>query len=313
MKLLLITVLLLLPFPAVAAEKQDAAHATDSLPQPHYHRQPSDPAWLASVVQFHGHLGPSVVAGARMGMIGLRAVEAKGYFDVEVTCEGPIAKPPQSCFLDGVQVATGATLGKRTLQWVQADRLTMRIKNTGTSKIIVLRPTPALLELLASFKPQPKAGADHGHKDDEQLEAIARKIAVMPDNEVAVVVLPTLTAEKHDEAEKQALAAAESWLALIGDGKYGEGWDVAAEYLKNAANKDAFVKSMNVYRKPLGKLKSREVKSKDYRKSLTGAPDGEYVVIQFNTAFENKKASIETITPMLDKDSKWKVSGYFIK
>jgi len=42
-------------------------------------------------------------------------------------------------------------------------------------------------------------------------------------------------------------------------------------------------------------------------------PDGEYVVIQFKTSFENKKAAIETITPMLDKDGKWKVSGYFIK
>ena len=139
-------------------------HAEDGFPSPITAAKPSDPAWLATVVQFHGHLGPSVVAGARMGMIGLRAVEAKGYFDVEVTCEGPLAKPPQSCFLDGVQVATGATLGKRTLQWVQADRLTMRIKNTRTGKIAVLRPTPALLELLASFKPQPKAGADSGHK-----------------------------------------------------------------------------------------------------------------------------------------------------
>ena len=123
-------------------------------------------------------------------MIGLRAVEAKGYFDVEVTCEGPLAKPPQSCFLDGVQVATGATLGKRTLQWVQADRLTMRIKNTRTGKTAVLSPTPALLELLASFKPHPKAGADHGHEDDEQLEAIARNIAAMPDKEIAVAILP---------------------------------------------------------------------------------------------------------------------------
>src|SRR5271157_5985243 len=212
-------------------------HAEDGLPQPHYHRQAADPAWLATVVQFHGHLGPSVVAGARMGMIGLRAVEANGYFDVEVTCEGPLAKPPQSCFLDGVQVATGATLGKRTLQWVQADRLIVRIKNSRTGKIVVLSPMPALLELLASFKPHPKAGADHGHEDDEQLEAIARKIAAMPDQEIAVVALPAVAAEKHDEAENQAVAAAESWLALVDDGKYGEGWDVAAEYLKNAVNK----------------------------------------------------------------------------
>jgi len=289
-------------------------HAEDGLPQPHYHRQAADPAWLATVVQFHGHLGPSVVAGARMGMIGLRAVEAKGYFDVEVTCEGPLAKPPQSCFLDGVQVATGATLGKRTLEWVQADRLTMRIKNTGTGKIVVLRPTPALLELLASFKPQPKAGAESGHKtDDEQLEAIARKIVAMPDKEIAVVALPAPAAERHDEAEKQAVAAAESWLVLVDDGKYGDGWDVAAEYLKNAVTKDAFEKSMQAARKPLGKMKSREVKSKDYRTSLPGAPDGKYVVIQFETSFENKTAAIETITPMLDKDGKWRVSGYFIR
>ena len=173
--------------------------AEDHLPQPHYHRQPSDPAWLAAVVQFHGHLGPSVVAGARMGMIGLRAVDAKGYFDVEITCEGPLAKPPQSCFLDGLQVATGATLGKRTLQWAQADRLTMRIKNTGTGKTAVLHPTPALTELLTSFKPEPKAGADHGDgqkADEEQLEAIARKIAVMPEGEIASVTTEKTAATK---------------------------------------------------------------------------------------------------------------------
>ena len=172
----------------LGAESGDDARATDRLPQPHYRRQASDPQWLAAVVQFHGHLGPSVVAGARMGMIGLRAVEAKGYFDVEVTCNGPLARPPQSCFLDGVQVATGATLGKRTLQWSQADQLVMYIKNTRTGKTAQLRPTPALLGLLASFKPQPKAGADRGHEsDDEQLEAIARQIATMPEKDVASV------------------------------------------------------------------------------------------------------------------------------
>ena len=164
--------------------------ADDQLPQPEYHRQPSDPAWLANVVQFHGHLGPAVVAGARMGMIGLRAVEAKGYFDVEVTCEGPMARPPQACFLDGVQVATGATLGKRTLQWVQADQILVRVKSTRTGRIVDVRPTPALMELLAAFKPQAKVGAGHGpgsKADDEQLAVVARKIAAMPEKAVASV------------------------------------------------------------------------------------------------------------------------------
>jgi len=133
---------------------------------------------------------------------------------------------------------------------------------------------------------------------------------------LAILILlpfPALAAEKHDDAEKLALAAAESWLSLVDQGKYAESWDAAAEYLKNAVSKDDFVKSLNAARKPLGKLKSREVKSKEYRTSLPGAPDGEYVVIQFKTSMENKKSAIETVTPMLDKDGNWKVSGYYIR
>jgi len=164
-----------------------AAEPVDRLPRPDYERQPSDPAWLARVVEFHGHLGPSVVAGARIGMAGLRAVEARGYFDVEVVCEGPFARPPQACFLDGLQVATGATLGKRTLRWVQADRVSVHLRNTRTGKTAVLRPTPALVGLLTSLKGQPEAAsgedterkAAHAH-----LERVARRIASMPEQEI---------------------------------------------------------------------------------------------------------------------------------
>jgi hypothetical protein len=120
-------------------------------------------------------------------------------------------------------------------------------------------------------------------------------------------------AEKRDDAEKKAVASAEAWLGLLDQSKYSEAWDSAADYLKNAVTKQDFGKSLAAARKPLGKVKSRELKSKQHATSLPGAPDGEYVVIQFNTAFENKKSSVETITPMLDKDKKWRVSGYFIK
>jgi hypothetical protein len=55
------------------------------------------------------------------------------------------------------------------------------------------------------------------------------------------------------------------------------------------------------------------LKSATYTKSLPGAPDGEYVVIQYDTGFEHKQSAVETVTPMLDKDGKWRVSGYFIR
>ena len=58
---------------------------------------------------------------------------------------------------------------------------------------------------------------------------------------------------------------------------------------------------------------SRELISISFAEELPGAPDGEYVVLQYKTSFENKKKAIETITPMLEKDGSWKISGYYIK
>ena len=119
--------------------------------------------------------------------------------------------------------------------------------------------------------------------------------------------------QKIEDAKKQAVEAAEAWLALIDQEKYGDGWEAAATFLKNAVSKEDFMKSLTAVRKPLGNVTTRKLSSKHYRTSLPGAPDGQYVVIQFETSFENKKESVETITPMLDKDKTWKVSGYFIK
>jgi len=117
----------------------------------------------------------------------------------------------------------------------------------------------------------------------------------------------------NPEAEADALAAAEAWLALVDSGQYAESWDEAAQYFKGAVPKDKWLQTMNAARTPFGKNISRKLKSKHYKTSLPGAPDGEYVVIKFKASFENKKSAIETITPMLDKDGTWRVSGYYMK
>lgn len=115
------------------------------------------------------------------------------------------------------------------------------------------------------------------------------------------------------QKELDALSAAEKWLAIVDSEKYEESWKETAELLENAVQLNQWAQSMRAVRKPLGKLISRKLKMKVYKSSLPGAPDGEYVVIQFETSFENKKAAVETITPMMDKDGVWRVSGYYIK
>jgi len=130
---------------------------------------------------------------------------------------------------------------------------------------------------------------------------------------VSLILLNWLPAFAKETAEKRALEASDMWLKLSDSGRYSESWETAAEFFKNAIGKEQWNQSLNAVRKPLGKVIKRSVQSKQYATSLPGAPDGEYVVIQYETSFEKKKSSIETVTPMLEKDGKWRVSGYYIK
>jgi hypothetical protein len=120
-------------------------------------------------------------------------------------------------------------------------------------------------------------------------------------------------AQSQQKPEQVAQKPAEAWLALVDSGKYAESWQEASQLFKSAVTQEQWQAAVSAARNPLGKLLSRNLKSATYTKTLPGAPDGDYVVIQYDSTFEHKRAAIETITPVLDKDGKWRVSGYFIK
>src|ERR1700739_2056563 len=122
----------------------------------------------------------------------------------------------------------------------------------------------------------------------------------------------TATIQAQQKPEELAQKSAEAWLALTDSGKYAESWEQASTAFKDAVSQAKWVEMVAPVRSPCGKVISRTLKNAKYTKTLPGAPDGEYVVIQFSTSFENKKESVETITPVLDKDAKGRVSGYYI-
>ena len=119
--------------------------------------------------------------------------------------------------------------------------------------------------------------------------------------------------QANEVVEKAAVTAAGAWLSLVDEGNYAESWNQAAGLFRAAVTKEQWQNTVKAVKVPLGKVVIRKLRLKQYTKTLPGAPDGEYVVIQYETTFENKKSAIETITPMLDKDGKWRVSGYYIK
>ena len=110
-----------------------------------------------------------------------------------------------------------------------------------------------------------------------------------------------------------AQQAAEEWLSMMDCGGYEECYDDAATLFRSQLTSDQWVKAVSSVRSPLGALKSRTLKTIRYTKTLPGAPDGDYAVIQYHTVFAKKASAIETITPMKDSDGTWRVSGYFIR
>ena len=124
----------------------------------------------------------------------------------------------------------------------------------------------------------------------------------------------TTTARAADQAAvDEATKAADRWLKLVDAGDYKQSWNTACSLFRNAVTADQWAQQVGSVRKQVGALVSRKLKSAQYATSLPGAPDGKYVVIQYDSVFQNKSDAVETVTPMLDKDGQWRVSGYFIR
>jgi hypothetical protein len=130
---------------------------------------------------------------------------------------------------------------------------------------------------------------------------------------VAVLFAVGSSAAQADEAdEKAAVAAAEAWLAVVDKGEAAKSWDEAASIFKSSVSKEKWAQAIAAARAPLGKFTARTLTKKVFATKLPGAPDGKYVVIIYEATYANKKA-VEQVTPTLDKDGKWRVSGYFVK
>ena len=118
-----------------------------------------------------------------------------------------------------------------------------------------------------------------------------------------------LPAEPDKEAAAQAVALA--WLSLVDRGDYAASWREAATLFRSQISSANWVSAVTSARTPLGALGERRLMSATYTTALPGAPDGEYVVLQFQATFSKKASAIETVTPMLD-GAQWRVSGYYI-
>ena len=130
---------------------------------------------------------------------------------------------------------------------------------------------------------------------------------------VTVIGLAPARAVSRAQAAKEATSAAEQWLGFVDQGKFNRSWLEASTYFRNVTTKQQWKQQVSVWRSALGSVVSRKLRTAQYLTTMPGAPDGEYVMIQYDTSFTHKKSAVEVVVPMMDADGRWRVSEYSIR
>ena len=95
-------------------------------------------ALLGKAVEFHGHGGPFMVVGLRMGLTALNRLDAHGWFDLR--CRVKLRwRRPTSCVIDGIQSSTGCTMGKRNIEVEEGEGIAAEFSKGDENLIIVLK------------------------------------------------------------------------------------------------------------------------------------------------------------------------------
>lgn len=120
----------------------------------------------------------------------------------------------------------------------------------------------------------------------------------------------------NDPAVKSAIGeagqATQRWLALLDADKFDACFDALAPAVKGQIDKNDFQSSLTSVREQYGVAKSRRPSKVTFTHKLPGSPDGDYVVLQYDTDFAKHPHAVETVIPMRTTDG-WKVSGYFVR
>lgn len=160
-------------------------------------RKQSFDSILRKAAKFHGHLGPFLVVGLRMGLIGLREMETDGSnFDLQATIILK-RKTPFSCAIDGIQVATYCTVGNGKLELKDKAGIISAIFKTNDGRQVTISLNPTKYEEFIK-------GLVKDRQSCENIK-LAKEIASLPEEKL-------FTIEKSDNLCKTDLEFAKKRL-----------------------------------------------------------------------------------------------------
>lgn len=129
---------------------------------------------LDRAIEFHGHGGPFMVVGLRMGLVALERLDAHGWFDLKCVVRLRWA-PPDSCVIDGIQSSSGCTMGKHNIEVEEQDGIAAEFIKGKDRLEVHLRP-----EVLDRIR---KPG------EEDYVRSVISELIEAPEAEIFVVSL----------------------------------------------------------------------------------------------------------------------------
>lgn len=112
-----------------------------------------------------------------------------------------------------------------------------------------------------------------------------------------------------EQAEKQA----HNWMDTIDKGDAESSWNEMSSIFTQQLSAEDWKLSIQGMQMYFGKVGQRKIKSSNYKTSSYGAPNGDYVDVEFSTDYANAAGRKEVVTMVRDQDGQWKVAGFSIE
>lgn len=143
-------------------------------------QEPSSPSEFTSLLkeaaEFHGHLGPFLTIGVRMGLLGLQKMGSRYRTRMTINASLPL-HVPFSCIIDGLQVSTHCTVGNQKLSVQDANAIEARFTTGSKNPAVTITLRKAKLEEMKSQLLEEALPAD-------EVRRLAHVIANIPDDEL---------------------------------------------------------------------------------------------------------------------------------
>jgi len=133
---------------------------------------------IEKAADFHGHLGPFLVIGVRMGSSAKKVFnENAGESDeLRVTARLPLLTP-FSCILDGIQATTQCTVGNQKLRMENSqEKIAVYFEHQNSDKTLRLHVNPKIIEYLKNR-----------YSERASNEELAQEIASMPQSQLFII------------------------------------------------------------------------------------------------------------------------------